>query len=384
MTKYRYIKKKSLYLFLVNLFIILPHFKTPYMDQIGSVDMVFNLWRVISAIYIILKVLKKPKISSLVFLFIIFQAIYLFSTVFNAGNIRECILATASILSLSMYLDMTLNSEDYEITLEVLRLIFELLVYINLITVITIPDGMYKDWTWRNWFLGTDNQHVIYYIVGSTVSIICSWRKQRYFRTVIFLLAAYITTFITFSGTAVGGMVVYALLIILLTLFLRNTKIPFSIFFAFPITIFLMVVVLRVQDIFAVIITDWIGKDLTFTGRTFIWDRAIYWFTQSPIIGYGIEYSNLHTEKTIFPSTHNTILGYAYNGGLMALVTFSCIITIVGKQLSKLRSTYISKIISAAIAVLFFMMIFEEYKQNCLYTLYLLAYNLPNILQKEV
>ena len=384
MRRIRYVSKDKLCLFALNFFLIFPHFKTPYMDQVGALDIFFNLWRVASACYILMKLVKKPQISPLVFAFCIFQGIYMVSTVINEGNIRECFLATVSILSFSIYVDACMNTDERYIVEDVIRVILEILIYVNLATIILIPDGMYKDWTWRNWFLGTDNQHVAYYVVGFVFSVVCSIRKKSYLRLCIFTVAIYASTFITFSGTAVGGMVVYGVIVVIVTLVFRNKKLKFGLFYLFPTLIFVMIVIMRVQDIFSVIITDWIGKDLTFTGRTFIWDRAIYWFLQSPIIGNGIEFAALHTEKTIFPSTHNTLLGYAYNGGILALGTFASIIGLVSQKINSCANEYIPKVIAISISVLFFMMIFEEYKQICLYLLYILGYNVVCNEEREV
>ena len=49
------------------------------------------------------------------------------------------------------------------------------------------------------------------------------------------------------------------------------------------------IVLLRLQNIFSFIIQNILGKDLTFTGRTRIWDNAIEFIKARFIIGYGKE-----------------------------------------------------------------------------------------------
>ena len=57
------------------------------------------------------------------------------------------------------------------------------------------------------------------------------------------------------------------------------------------IVIFVSIVFLRLQEVFSYLIVNILGKDLTFTGRTVIWDYYINEIKNSWVIGYGVGYN---------------------------------------------------------------------------------------------
>lgn len=65
-----------------------------------------------------------------------------------------------------------------------------------------------------------------------------------------------------------------------------------------------------------------LGKDPTFTGRSYIWEKSIYWFLQNPILGNGVETEDTLYMKIGMNHCHNILLQILYNGGIICMILF--------------------------------------------------------------
>jgi len=87
----------------------------------------------------------------------------------------------------------------------------------------------------------------------------------------------------------------------------------------------LLVVVARVQTYFAAQIEGLLGKSVTMTGRTELWDAAMPILADSPLFGYGINSqfgAFIPAFKGLLWQAHNQYLQIAYDGGLVAVGLF--------------------------------------------------------------
>ena len=128
-------------------------------------------------------------------------------------------------------------------------------------------------------------------------------------------------------------------------------------------------------------IEDVLGKDITFTNRTYLWDAALRVFMKSPLFGYGFVdgdwyYSHL---SSLAKGPHNYIWNVLINGGLILLSLFTYICLLVYAKLptvSKRNILYLYLLIS----VLFLMMTMEVYPTEFLFILLSLAFFASNLL----
>ncbi|MFR3202482.1 MAG: O-antigen ligase family protein [[Clostridium] leptum] len=56
------------------------------------------------------------------------------------------------------------------------------------------------------------------------------------------------------------------------------------------ILLFFVIVIFRMQNLFAFLIEDILHKNLTLTGRTVIWDRTLELIGEKPILGHGVPF----------------------------------------------------------------------------------------------
>lgn len=120
---------------------------------------------------------------------------------------------------------------------------------------------------------------------------------------------------------------------------------------------------------------DVLGKDVTFTGRTNLWDAAMRILAESPLWGYGYPsadwfYSNMSSQAM---GSHNFILGILINGGIIGLLLFGYTFYLAFSKLL-LSKDYYSNVILITMAAFSVMMLMEYYPVDFSFYIFTLAY----------
>lgn len=205
-----------------------------------------------------------------------------------------------------------------------------ILYTINAITIVAYyPAGMYStDWvTGDCYFMGFDNG-MIYGLLPMCVYSLCYCRlvKGNLFAPLSYYCLALAVFSVCYVQTATG-VIAMGILVLLLCVRARSidgsalVKPGFLIAFYFIVT--LLLVVFRVQTYFSVIISDLFNKDVTLSGRTFLWDYALQLISQRPFIGYGATTrAILGTNGHVYPHPHCLVLDMLYRGGIPMFIAF--------------------------------------------------------------
>ena len=122
-------------------------------------------------------------------------------------------------------------------------------------------------------------------------------------------------------------------------------------------------------------VVDILEKDMTFTGRTEMWDSALRVIAESPLWGYGlvnIDWYMTHMSSRAV-GAHNFILNTMIHGGIILLALY---IIIIIKSLQNLiyASNICSKKMIAAFGVMSIMMLFETYETPLVFLLSTIMY----------
>lgn len=127
-------------------------------------------------------------------------------------------------------------------------------------------------------------------------------------------------------------------------------------------------------------IEDVLGKDITFTYRTYMWDSALETIIQSPLIGHGYPSKDwyLANMSSFAIGPHNIILAILIYGGLVALLLYLFFL-IRSSALLRATQDYCSDVILAGIAVACIMMLMEVYPMNLIFTFFAVAEYYPNL-----
>ncbi len=122
-------------------------------------------------------------------------------------------------------------------------------------------------------------------------------------------------------------------------------------------------------------IVEVLGKDITFTNRTELWDSALRLFSASPLIGYGFPtsdwyYSNLASTAV---GPHNLILGFMIYGGIPAVGMFVSIVAYTVITLQKNKDRYATALY-AMVGILLLMSLMEVYSITLISFVIVLTY----------
>lgn len=382
--------KKTTFYGICYFLLLIPFFKSPYFGATAPlINNVYNVCQIISAIIISFLILRKKKVSKIIIYITLFEAVIILSTIINDGSLKSTILDAIQAIVLCMIVDYGIQYNKQAL-LKGILFIFELLITINALTIFIYPNGMYINPTngfSENWFLGFDNSHIVYLLIGITISVIYSYLyfKKLTIRTYYLIIISFITIISRWTATGVIG-----LSLLILYLLLKSAINKFKFFNIRNYTLiafgsFLGIIVFRIQNYFSYLIVDVLKKDLTFTNRTYIWDRTIHFMKQSPYLGCGyldgaIRQYKYHIWGAVH--AHNQVLEVLYLGGTILAIILVLIIILMIRSLNQYRTYKITKFISWIIFIFMIMMLTEVYEFEKLFLLTTLACNIKFLLKE--
>ena len=89
-------------------------------------------------------------------------------------------------------------------------------------------------------------------------------------------------------------------------------------------------------------IEDILGKNLTFTHRTLVWENAIELIKKSPLLGYGLQSPDWFKYNLIYLTPHNMILLILIYGGFALLLSFIFIMISVIRKSKGYKGAYVN------------------------------------------
>ncbi|HCR2871519.1 TPA: O-antigen ligase family protein [Enterococcus faecium] len=259
------------------------------------------------------------------------------------------------------------------------------LILINLGTVIFIPQGLYQSHNHPMYFLEYDNNFIWFYIPAICLGeILCYCSNNKKWRIFLNLEIAICLFTVIYRWTAMG--MVGMFLICVSRAVLRSNKTGFvkytmgdartvltSIFnvrfIILALCVNLGIVFLRIQYIFSFIIVNILGKSLDL-GRLNIWDKAMFYIAQSPIWGYGREFSWVVTQKLFWKETwfsvshcHNIFLNVLYETGIIGLSVLLIYIIYTWIKLNPFKNYKSAHLLSCYAGIFIIVLTTETYQK---------------------
>lgn len=362
--------------YLICFFILLEpryFFYVPFLNKVFKI-----LICMVSGFLMTLYIFKYKTHSKTTLLIMLYHFYLCIVTIINNGEITTAILDTCIFVGLSICTERILK---YKPSFLYTKLLFMLSIeiFINFLSIIIFPNGLYSTvFFHRNYFLGYDNQMIN--IIIPTIAFIFlyldfqnSWFCWPCFVVSIISIA---TVLLIWSG---ASLVIIAIITVLVFTGLINVTRIFNMknYLLVNLICFISIVILRMQYFFKNIIVNILGKNLTFSGRTYIWDRVIHFIVLNPIFGYGIENSTDRSAKMALASyygvsnrltgfsglhAHNRFLETTYRGGIILLLIYMSILLIATYYLVKFKDSFCSKILSVVIFAYLTGMLTEYYR----------------------
>ena len=385
------VSKRKVINFILYVFLLIPFFKIAYISvSIPYADSIYKIMQLFSIFIIFMIIIKYGKFSKFIFSFAIYFLILNISTILNKADISGGIFLTIRTMAICMLIDYGLK-KDTKTFLDSFEFLLSTLVYMNLISILIFTDGMYVNTSvgyTENWLLGYRNLHILYILPAILVSFLNSYYTKGKLcnRNYILLVLSLLSIVLVKSSTSLVGITVLIVFLVLNKI-LKNEKI-FNIknYFLVYIVSFFSIVIFRIQNLFKFIIVGILDRDLTFTGRTYIWDYVIEFIKQKPIIGYGIEESNVRLNKTTFivsTHAHDQILEIIYKSGLIGIIVYAYILIKSVYEVYKYRKTKISQFISIIIFAYLFMMLTEYFSLDLTMFLFVFCLDIKYLVKES-
>jgi O-antigen ligase len=260
--------------------------------------------------------------------------------------------------------------------LRYLRRLLALLVFANFISILLFPDGFYvthADSLAIGWFLGYKNSVMAFIMPFICVSLLYAHftaGRITIGTTVILAISTYSIIHV-WSATALVGM--FIVLFFVAMIYKHNLSMKFNMhnYLIVVNIIFILIIVLGIQKYFSFLIEQILDKDLTFTGRIYVWEKAKFYISQYPIIG-----------NAGIVSAHNMYLQIFYSGGATAFSVYLTIIYTVSKRLNHRKKSEFVNILSCVIFVYLIMALTESIFGWLFYGMCVLAYHVDRIIEQ--
>lgn len=372
----------------VLIFLLIPLFKPASLEMIAPVaDRVFDIWRIVTATITIAMYIMNRKLSKIVLVMILYNCVFLLSTVIHDGNVWKTFNSAGTTLSYCMLTELWIHKYS-KMYFKSIFSIYLALTAVNYIVLQVFPEGIssggYYGYSYN--FLGIDNAFSMITIPSLTVACIYSAYSGTKLTgsALIMLLIVSATALQIWSAT---GIVVWFIEVIYI-LFIYRTRISKHVHLILLLLIFavmqIFIVNLRMQNYFTYIIEDILGKSLTFTGRTTFWDMAYLQIAHSPFLGYGSAPGMghlLYLGKYWY--AHNGILELLLETGMIGLILYIALFVLAASKLYRYRTHFVSGIISIALfSFLVYSLMEASIEIPWLFSMLVIAYHVPEVIKQ--
>jgi O-antigen ligase len=383
---------------LLSIFIFFPIYEPIYFREIEWLHSLFFAYKlIVYSVVIILFVVQKWKISTITFFLILFCIELLAVTAIRAN---DALLDASKIFVSAVIAVFFLENgceKDTSATLKGLAIVHAVLIYINFFVVLLYSEGLYEPANVyfvsdeKYYLLGHNNQATRYLLPGIFYSTLYDYIKYNRIRWWSFLLAfiAMTTVVLTWSNTGMVGCGILVGYMVFLSGRHLSRLFNAKIFLGISIGLCLLFVVFQKQEIFTFIIEDFFKKDLSLTGRTVLWEAAMFKIMQLPIWGSGyveeiIEARNI--TDYITDSAHNFFLDVLLRGGFIGLFLILIVVVLACWKLDtapRNSKTTLTSFVLLAYFIMWITMPFIDTNFVDMILVFIIAYNVKKFHQSK-
>lgn len=380
------IKTIKIFNFLIILFLLKP---TGLDGLFPNLNFIMNIFRFLSMLLILIIYLKKIKdnkikVSNCICIVALIEIFSIFCCLYNNQPCHNVIVYWQSIISLMMLAEV--QSKNMIELIHSVTTVLGIYLIINLIYILCIYKTINNN---TIFILGKKNMLILYVFpfifLESFLNIIKENGKKGFGRLILIIISLF-TIFVSSSATST-----FACMILFVYYIFQNNKIINKILMHISAkqilfimaAFFVLIVIYNVQKYFSFIIVDTLGKDLTFTGRTYIWNKAIDLILKNPF-GYGweaevpdvitildwVQYSNVG-------HAHNFILNLAYKSGIIVSIFYCILLGQMSKKIDSCNNIKLQGLMKITYVVFLILTTFEAYPTNCI-CLFFICYVMMN------
>lgn len=306
----------------------------------AAVQIIFLFAMVVKFFY------SRHKINSMLTLCFVYCFASFFQTLlFSSDGILNWGLTAVTLLSVALYLSLYFQS--YRVVLiEIWQTMSFLYLLINLISLVFVNfsfDAVI--------FLGSRIGITSFALMLISLSFMLDAlsMKRLSLRTLASVIIVVLNVYICNVSTAWVGI---SLLVTSYALFRFTplfSRVKASSAFLAGTIVSALEVCLRFQEFFSGLIAGVLGKSLSLTGRTYIWDLALLEISESPVWGHGVAKlgaGGVFMDGAYWPM-HNSLLQVIYEGGLLNLLVYLSLVVLSLRKCKRIMDSHISSIFAA-------------------------------------
>lgn len=354
---------------LFTVFAVAVFFEPQYVqDCLPAVDRFFFVGKLLVLVYLVFLGFLRYRFSLAFVLIAALELLLVLNTYIQDGATFSMVKIAIDTLALFLLIDFGLKCSAHNI-LNALSIVFIAIFGISMVTSIMHPEGLYiASFTTRieelnatRFFLGNKNQALVIGMAGIAgcymrdVYVKGALGSVSVLASVMMLVSVYVQKSTT-SMLILLGLIMAVGIICLCHIRRLN---PF-VLMGSVVAADVAVVGLQVQVYFANFLSR-LGKDISLTHRTAIWDLASDVISRAPVLGYGLEDSAVTALRfSGYGSPHNFYYAQMYYGGGIALAIIACVFFHAAHRLHRCPGI----VASLLSCVLFFMLlqgIFESF-----------------------
>ena len=257
--------------------------------------------------------------------YILIFVFYFVSTLVNSGNISrwadDFIYSLAAILLLSL-------PEDRKAEISICSWVYLIAAALNILCELITPVKNYMGLWREDFFIGFENAVGWSLLIGMLFSLLDYKKSGNKIKFAIYILLFFANQLMCFCATAVVGALI--ILIYLVFPFIRNAfeKWNFLVFLGIVAVLFVLLVffygALSELPFVKFVVEDVLGKDITMSGRLYVWNGIVPEALKKPLLGHGFgDSTNYFYESSIwnhgYVHAHNEWLQTVYEGGFLTL-----------------------------------------------------------------
>jgi len=376
------------------LFLLIPFFRPGVFLhlQFGiagvSINDLFLYWRLLSIAIVFLLFFLYAKIDKFIVAIAVYLFIMLFSTIFNGGDLAAALRSALTVAGVCMLVSLAVSANPLTL-LKVISRYLGVLVIINLALFFILGGGIVRS-SGQNilfYFLGNRNGKTTILVLTLLVNSIYSYMTKKRLSTWALIIFACIIITLLNIWSATGVVACFMLITFIFFIFkgFHKTLFNFKLLFSINIGLFFFIVIFRMQDYLSFIIEYALGRSLTFTDRTFLWDYSIDLIMRAPFVGQGFDEHNMIWFMGEWLSPHNAFLNILILGGIFALLAYLVVIIFSGYTLTKYSGHPISSILSVGLFVYLVASLTEVYLHDInMFVTIALAFNADRIIKHEM
>ncbi|MDB2119320.1 MULTISPECIES: O-antigen ligase family protein [Clostridium] len=267
--------------------------------------------------------------------------------------------------------------------LEGLYKILEILIYVNLLSVIIFPNGMYEYAGYSaNWLLGYKNPMIRIFLPACAIGLLISYKKYGKFnmRSLSLVVASIITVILVDSSTGIMGLVIFiGILLVTKMKFFSKYITLFRAFVTYIIVNFFVITGLAERYI-GFLIEGILHRSMTFTGRTTTWQNALEIINKNIWSGIGDYSPEMMLTAIGGTHPHNYFLYILLQSGIIGVLILLFITKVTDKAIKKIEDKRASNIIVATIISFYVMGITESLTgATLMYPMYIILGNMNRI-----